>query len=493
MMERYHMKLFYGNSGNSILLAMVKVFSTVSGILSTMIVSHALDLHMYGTYSQATLIATTATSLCALGLPDAANFFFNQTADPNVQKRYTNTILGVQFLVGIIVGLMILVCTEGFIGYFENAMLGSYILLIVLRPMFANINCSLQHLVVSIGKARSVAVRNGIFAILRIAAVCIAAYVLKDTRVILVVFLLYEIIVTVVFSGAFQKERFRLCPVQIDWKIVGEILSYCIPMGIYVLTSSLARDVDKMLIGGRFTTDQYAIYANCSTLLPFDIVSLSFLTVLVPLLMRYFSTKDYEKGQLLFQNYIKIGYYTSVTFTAATMLLSREMILFLYGDQYLSGQTVFILYTLVDMVKFANLSIVLSACGRTKTLMMASVLALAGNIVLNSVFIQVFGFIGPALATVVVFFCQTVILLHLSAGALHTSLLKVIAWKELLRFILKLIPITILCAVVRWMMTGSGSHYFSVLTVVGGLYVCAALFVNRKNIMAAIKAINNLH
>ena len=64
-----------GNSGNSILLALVKLFTTISGILSTMIISHALSLQLYGTYSQTALIVTTATNLSALGLVDAINFF----------------------------------------------------------------------------------------------------------------------------------------------------------------------------------------------------------------------------------------------------------------------------------------------------------------------------------------------------------------------------------------------------------------------------------
>lgn len=46
-----------------------------------------------------------------------------------------------------------------------------------------------------------------------------------------------------------------------------------------------------MLIGGWYNTDQYAIYANCATLLPFDVISTSFLTVLIPILTRYFGEK----------------------------------------------------------------------------------------------------------------------------------------------------------------------------------------------------------
>lgn len=83
------MKVLRGNSGNSILLALVKAFTTVSGILSTMIMSHALSLELYGTFSQTNLIVTTATNLTALGLVDAVNYFYNRSSDEKVQKALT--------------------------------------------------------------------------------------------------------------------------------------------------------------------------------------------------------------------------------------------------------------------------------------------------------------------------------------------------------------------------------------------------------------------
>lgn len=73
------MKILKGNSGNSVLLAVVKAFTTVSGILSTMIMSHALSLELYGTFSQTNLIVTTATNITALGLVDAVNYFYNRS------------------------------------------------------------------------------------------------------------------------------------------------------------------------------------------------------------------------------------------------------------------------------------------------------------------------------------------------------------------------------------------------------------------------------
>ena len=210
------MKVLNGNSGNSILLASVKAFTTISGILSTMIMSHALSLELYGTFSQTNLIVTTATNLTALGLVDAVNYFYNRSGDEKVQKAYINTIMGFQAITGIIAGIIIIILSNNLVHYFDNPMLSNFIWLIAFRPLFVNLNVSLQYLQVSISKAKSVAIRNAVFAMLRLAIYAIAALVLKDITIVLIVFLMFEVIITVFFGWTFLKEKFMIKPYKID-------------------------------------------------------------------------------------------------------------------------------------------------------------------------------------------------------------------------------------------------------------------------------------
>lgn len=481
-----------GNSGNSILLALVKLFTTISGILSTMIISHALSLQLYGTYSQTALIVTTATNLSALGLVDAINYFYNRSVDVHEQRRYVNTVFGLQCIFGIVAATLILLFSSNIVHYFNNTMLQGLFWLMAFRPLFANLNVSLQYLQVSIGRAKSVAIRNAGFATLRLIVFAITAFGFQDIRIILIAFLVFEFFITLYFGYSFVKTKFVLNPILIDWSKIKEIMAYSIPMGVYVMTNSLSRDIDKMLIGGWCTTDQYAIYTNCAALLPFDIISASFLTILIPILTRYFGTKEYNKGRILFKNYLKIGYYTSFVFTFACMILSKEMISFLYGNKYLSGRVVFILYVVVDMVKFANMSIVLSACGRTKTLMICSVGSLAANYILNIVFYNIFGFYGPAIATVVVTVILTIVLAEMSSKALQTSIVKIIDWSDMLIFILQLVSVGVICMLLRNILVRISLNSFVILIIIGLLYMGAMFGINMKKIKRVMKEINTL-
>lgn len=487
------MKVLKGNSGNSMLLAAVKVFTTLSGIISTMILSHALSRELYGTYSQTALIVTTATNLSALGLVDAVNYFYNRSNDENIQKAYINTIIGFQTITGLLAGVLIILLSNGLVRYFKNPLLSGFFWLIAFRPLFANINVSLQYLQVSIGRAKSAAIRNAFFATLRLLVYALASWALKDITVILVAFLAFEIIITFFFGWTFIRERFLIEPYRIDWGKAREILGYSLPMGIYVLTNSLCRDVDKMLIGGWYSTEEYAIYANCATLLPFDIVSTSFLTILVPILTRYFGEKDYIHGRILFKNYLKIGYYTAFTFTVVCIILSKEMVLFLYGDKYLSGQNIFILYTIVDMIKFANMSIVLSACGKTKTLMLCSVGALFANVICNVAFYHLFGFVGPAIATVLVTVVLTVILTNMSAKSLKTSICNLLDFKDFAVFICELAIMGIFCLLARNTLASAGMPPVLILFLLGVSYIFVVFLLNKRNIVSSMDEINALH
>ena len=63
---------------DSLILSFVKILTTVSGIVCTMILSRTLTLVEYGTYSQGNLVVSLVSSMTVLGLTDASNYFFNR-------------------------------------------------------------------------------------------------------------------------------------------------------------------------------------------------------------------------------------------------------------------------------------------------------------------------------------------------------------------------------------------------------------------------------
>lgn len=483
------MNVISKNSVDSILLVIVNAFTIVSGILSTAILSRTLSLQLYGTYSQLNLISTTVTSFTALGLIDAVNYYYNKTYAQKEQKEYIDTILGLQVAIGFCAGVIILICNRFIVNYFNNMLLAPLLIYIAFRPAFGNIVTGLQVLQVSVGRAKAIAARNAILSMLRLIAILITAYVTYDIKTILITFMLFEVVIALYFKITFEKERFKLSWLRINWVKAKEIMLYSVPMGVYIMTNSLSRDIDKLVIGRFCGTEKLAIYSNCSTLLPFDIVSAAFLTVIVPIMTRYINSNETEKVRKLFANYFRIGYITTFTFTIASIVLSREMILMLYGEKYLPGQTVFVLYTIVDMLKFANLSLVLAANGETKTLMKYSIIALGTNAILNLLLFAAVGFIGPAISTVIVTGILSVSLTKKSAVILGTSLKKIIDWKEFILFVAIAGGMGIVLFIIEEIMKKSSFNFMIILVVLGGGYIAGVLLLNMKKLVSSMKEI----
>ena len=271
-------------------------------------------------------------------------------------------------------------------------------------------------------------------------------------------------------------------PFNINFSFIKPILAFSIPMGIYVMTNTFARDLDKLVIGRFETASKLAIYSNCSTLLPFDIISSAFLTVMIPIMTRYISQNKLEKCQTLFSCYLKVGYLSTFIFTTVAILFADELICFLYDPQYLSGKIIFILYTIVSMLKFANLSLVLSAKGRTKTLMRLSLFTLASNMILNLLFYYIWGFIGPAIATVLITVFNTVFLLIISANIVDTTVIKLIDFRHLGKFLLQLLFGSIITIFIKNTLLRVDISKYLIMIFVGGCFCFVMLLINFKDI-----------
>lgn len=488
-MHKYKLE---GTSFDAILLAAIRMLTTLLGIVSTMLLSKSLSLAEYGTYSQANLVISVGTSMSILGLTDGVNYFFNRPVDEETKKKYISTIFFLQCVIGSGLGIGILVFQDLLVQYFQNKQLASFFLYIAFRPLLSNFIAMLQVLQVSIGQAKTIAYRNVVLSIVKLISIIIAVKILDDIRSIFLILFILDVITVLFFGMSFAKKKFSIRINQFSKAMIPEIRRFCVPMGIFVLTNSLSRDIDKIVIARMGGIDELAIYTNCATLLPVDIISSAFFTMIVPIMTRYVTKNDWKHGCQLFAAYLQQGYLTTVTFSAAIVMLSREIILFLYGEPYLMGQPVFILYMIVDMLRFVNLSLILSANGETPLLMKISIVSLGANAVLNMVFYQIFGFVGPAVATVVISVATTGTLFAHSLKILHAKTSDVIQFSQFFSFILEVLACA---AVFRWIGTQLeqfGVQEFLVLAVSGGGMCGTVLLINRKTMISLLKRMNQM-
>lgn len=177
---------------------------------------------------------------------------------------------------------------------------------------------------------------------------------------------------------------------------------------------------------------------------------------------------------------------------AGAIVNAREMMLFFYDEKYLAGLGVFIVHLVVDMLRFAIISLILSAKGKTKTLMVYSVIALGANLVLNVLAYLAFGVIGPAVTTLIVTAGLMFAMLAIGAREIGARLRDLFNWKEVVLLLSELLVLGgaaygLKLPLYRWI-----SSYVVILFVVYGLFAGAMLLLNRKRLIDCLKSINRL-
>ena len=358
--------------------------------------------------------------------------------------------------------------------------------------MLNNFLPMLQVLYVSNGKAKIIAVRNFLISVAKVVGVIVTVYVTHNLATIFAILFCMDLISVVYFWVDFSRYDFLIKPWKPSIPLLREIFSFCLPMGIYVMLNSLCRECDKLVISRLGNAEELAIYSNSSLPLPIDLIVSSVLTIIIPVITRLYNSKNYEGAVAAFKNYLSIGYLSSFILGGVCILLSKELILFLYGDKYLEGLPIFILYLFVDILKFANVSLIMSISGKSRTLVKLSIALLCSNIVLNVLGYYIMGMIGPAFSTLIVSLFSVIFLLTYGAKELHASISKLFDQRLFLVFVFKLVIVFVLCVFFKSILEDFGLPNFMLICLLGIVFILLSFFVNRKQILDTFLSINHL-
>ena len=224
----------------------------------------------------------------------------------------------------------------------------------------------------------------------------------------------------------------------------------------------------------------------------FDIVSVSFAVVLVPYIMRYITEGDCSKAVDLFRNYLKIGYYSVFILTAGVLIVSNEIIPFLYSSEYLPGKNVFIIYIFDSMLKFASVHLVLAASGKTKTIMKYSIITLVSNVLLSILLFKTMGMIGPAISTLIVTTVYTLAILNQTKIILNTKWSEIFELKDIAEFLAGILAVGFISYLCKKSLLQTALPPTITMFFILGLFGTMNLLLFRNRIKIALKNINQL-
>lgn len=476
---------------DSFALAFVRVVTMFLSIICIKILSVEFSLQDYGTYSQAILIVTTITSFSILGLTDATNYYFNQYKEDD-RNSYISTIFCIQYVVGSLCGIGIIVFQDVLELYFGNEQLYSFFLWIALMPLCANLLAMLQVLYISIGRIRVIVIRNLIISILRLCIFVCACYVTHDVKTIIILTLICDIGQVLYFKIGISRSGLKIDIKNVNRKYIKPILKYSLPMASYVILNALMRDVDKLMIGNMADTEQLALYTNASRILPFDLLTVSLATVLLPHITQNITNRKFEVVQRIYGDYLNFGILTTLILVSGTIIFAKEAMLFLYDVKYLDALNIFIIYLFVDLLRIANVSLILSASGNTKRLMYISICAFTANVILNYLLFLCLGIVGPAIATVMVTLATNLYLMYVSSMIIHESLFKLLNYKSIILVIGEIIILGIFFKWINCILEVKLVSSSVRLILCYSSLIVFIFLLNRSVIVTYLKRINSL-
>ena len=240
--------------------------------------------------------------------------------------------------------------------------------------------------------------------------------------------------------------------------------------------------VDKIFISSFFNTEKFAEYANGAMELPFiGIITGSIMAVLMPEFVKLYDSKNIKAFIKIWDSSIKKVAFIFFPLMCFLFIFSEQFIIIFFSEKYLESVNIFRIYLLQLPCKITILGIILLSMNQTSFVLKSTLLYLAFNILLNFIFINALGIIGPAIATIISLYIISFLQLVYISIKFKIKFSQIFPWGILM----KLIVISISSGIIIHLISFKSFTFFnqgllnnSAIILVGlACYVSVFLFI----------------
>lgn len=350
-----------------------------------------------GTYRQLFLIYTTLSTLMLLGIPQSLLYFLPKIDDVQEQKRHIGKILNITGMMALLFSILLLIGKGMIANVFNNPQLSTLLVIYAIYPLFMFVTQIFNYAMLGMNRAASAARFTMVSVLTDLICVLGAAFFFRDLGAI----------VSAVVIAAFLQwlyARIQLCGYKggyaFDRAFLKQQFAYSLPLGLSAIIGMLSIQLDKLVISGFFTPEQFAVFSIGAMELPFvAIFNNSVNAVLLPGIS---GQNDRETFCQIFKGAVRKNALIIFPLTALFLLFSRPIIVFLYSARYLAAIPYFQVYLAILPLRIATFGVVFLAMGKTRYILYNSIITLSANLILNLILIRYMGMMGAALATVIV-------------------------------------------------------------------------------------------
>lgn len=407
-----------------------KVCAYLMNMATAMLLSRFRTLDEYGTYSQLLLCVNLVTSIFMLGLPNSINFFLSKANNRYERKSFLSSYYTLSTLLSIISGLLLVFMLPYIKMYFKNPSIADFWFILAFYPWTKIILASIENILVVSYKTTIMVWFRIINSILLLVSVLVAYFYKWKFQSYMILFIICESIcaLAVYFIVQFFVSSFKF---TISKELTKTIFSFSVPIGIASVIGTLNIEFDKLLISTYYDANFMAIYTNASRELPVTLLTTSVTAAILPHLVKKLQNGKVSETLTLWRKSMQLLYIIICFIATALFVYAPEVLGFLYSEKYLAGVGIFRIYCFLLLLRFTYFGMILNATGKTKYITFSSVCSLVINVILNYYFYMIWGFTGPAMATVVSQLVSASIQLICSSRLLQIKISRIIPIKEL--------------------------------------------------------------
>ncbi|MGP4079194.1 oligosaccharide flippase family protein [Pseudalkalibacillus sp. R45] len=411
-------------------LTLSKTITMIISIITVMLLSRFLTLEEYGTYSQLLLVVNLITTIFMIGLPNSINFFLVRMEGEKDKQKFLSVYYTLSTILSFITGLVLIISTPLIIDYFDNPFIGNFMYVLAIFPWAKIILSSLDNILIVYKKTTFLL----FFRIMNSVSLLLIILFVKVFNLSFSIYMFLFIIVEIFYSlwvyfiaqGISNKLK-----IIIDKSLLTQILRFSLPIGLASVIGLLSIELDKLIIGAFYNTEHLAIYTNAAREMPVTIVATSLTAILMPHLVHLLKKNKNNDAIRMWGYAISLSYTVICFFIIVLIVYSTEVITIMYSEKYLPGITVFRIYTIILILRITYFGMILNSIGKTKFILYSSIMSLALNVVLSYTFYYIFGFIGPAIATLISIAVIQIIQLIATSKIINIPFRRIFPWKEL--------------------------------------------------------------
>lgn len=391
-------------------LSFSRAMVVVSYIITTMIASRYLSLHDYATFRQTFLPYEVLVPILTLGIPSTIYYLLPRRKDKlNLVFHSMIIISFTSFLFSL---FLIFGGIEILSKLFNNIDLLQSMRWLVVYPFFQIPITILVSVFIYEGKTKFIGIYSSIFALIFLFIAIILLLFNQDYMELVILKSIFPIF-GFIFLLFYLYKLLPISPSKSSKKPFLEsilsILKVSIPFGVASMIGAVSLQLDKVLVSSFGTTKEFAIYVNGAIEIPLiGVLTGSIATVLIGEMSNHIKDKKYTEALFLFR---KSATQTALIIFPVMIFFiynSNEFMTLLYSEKYKLSAIPFTIYLFLLPIRIVVFGSILIAMGKSKIILYRSIIELILNFIFSIIMFKLFGYLGIAIATVLVTYLWSV-------------------------------------------------------------------------------------